>query len=75
MQAVIGFFEGIGTAISAVIDFVISFFQDIVYLIKLTGRFLAQLPSYFAWLPAPIVTLLLSIFAVVVIYKVIGREG
>lgn len=75
MQSIIGFFEGIATAIVSVIDFVVSFFEDVVYLIKLTARFLGQLPSYFVWLPSPIVALLLTIFAVVVIYKVLGREG
>lgn len=75
MQAVIGFFQGIGSAIESVISFVISFFQDVVYLIALTGRFLAQIPTYFAWLPSPLLALIVSIFAVVVLYKVLGREG
>lgn len=74
MQAVIGFFQGIGSAIESVIDFVVSFFQDLVYLITLTGKFLAAIPGYFSWLPAPLLVILLPIFSIVVLYKVLGRE-
>ena len=75
MDAVISFFKGIGDFLVSVIDFVISFFQDLIYIIKLLGKFLAQLPSYFSWLPADILALLLTLFAIVVIYKILGREG
>lgn len=75
MDAVISFFKGIGDAIVAVFDFVISFFQDLIYIIQLLGKFLAQLPGYFAWLPSDILALLLTLFAIVVIYKILGREG
>lgn len=56
-------------------DFVIGFFEDIVYIIRLTAAFVARIPSYFSWLPSEVVALVVSIFAVVVIYKVLGREG
>lgn len=75
MQGILSFFQGIGDAIVAVIDFVISFFGDIVYLIQLLGKALASLPGYIDWLPAPMVALLLVLIGVVVIYKILGREG
>lgn len=65
----------IGELISSAFDFVIGFFEDIVYVVQLTGKFVLQIPSYFAWLPAPVLTLVVAIFSVVVIYKVLGREG
>lgn len=74
MQAIIDFLSSIGSAILAGIDFVISFFEDLVYIIQLTGRFLAQLPSFFSWLPAPVVSVLLTTFAIVVVYKIAGRD-
>lgn len=64
-----------GELIRSAFDFVLGFFEDIVYIIKLTGSFVAKLPQFFSFLPAPVITLLISIFAVVVIYKVLGREG
>lgn len=74
MQSIIDFLSSIGSAILAGIDFVISFFQDIIYIIQLTGKFLTQLPSFFSWLPAPVVSVLLTTFAIVVIYKIAGRD-
>ncbi|MBQ9839097.1 MAG: hypothetical protein IJO56_06390 [Oscillospiraceae bacterium] len=75
MQGILNFFQGIGDAIVAVIDFVISFFADIVYLIQLLGKALASLPGYIDWLPPEMVTLLIVLIGVVVIYKILGREG
>lgn len=74
MQAIVDFLSGIGSAILAGIDFVVSFFEDLVYIIQLTGKFLAQLPSFFSWLPAPVVSVLLTTFAIVVVYKIAGRD-
>lgn len=74
MQAIIDSLSGIGSAILAGIDFVVSFFEDLVYIIQLTGKFLAQLPSFFCWLPAPVVSVLLTTFAIVVVYKIAGRD-
>lgn len=75
MQALIDFFSGIGEMISGAIDFVIGFFSDIVYMIQLTGKFLLQIPSYFSWLPAEVLAVIILTFTIVVIYKVLGREG
>ena len=75
MDALLQFFKGIGNVITSVIDFVIGFFQDLVYLIQLTGRFLAQIPNYFSWLPSVVTTMLIVLFSIVVVYKILGREG
>ena len=74
MQAIVDFLSSIGSAILAGIDFVVSFFEDLVYIIQLTGKFLAQLPSFFSWLPGPVVSVLLTTFAIVVVYKIAGRD-
>lgn len=75
MDAIINFLETIGNAISSVISFVISFFQDVIYMIQITGKVLAQLPSYLSWMPPQMSALLLILLAVVVVYKILGREG
>lgn len=74
MQAIVDFLSSIGSAILAGIDFLVSFFEDLVYIIQLTGRFLAQLPTFFSWLPTPVVSVLLTTFAIVVVYKIAGRD-
>ncbi|MBO5952632.1 MAG: hypothetical protein J6Q53_00680 [Oscillospiraceae bacterium] len=75
MKAIIDFFTGLFDIIDSLVDFVISFIQDIVYVIQLTASFVAQIPNYFGWLPSAYLTIIISIFSVVVIYKVLGREG
>lgn len=75
MQAILDFFVGIFEVIGSLIDFVIDFIGDLVYVVQLTAQFVGNIPVYFAWMPSQIVSVIVSIFAVVVIYKVMGREG
>lgn len=75
MDAIIKFFTGIGDLFVGAFEFLIGICADIVYIAKLTARAVAAIPSFFAWLPAPVVALLGTIFAVVVVYKILGREG
>lgn len=75
MDTILNFLNGIGEAITTVIDFVISFFKDTVYMISLLVKAVSNFPNYFTWLPGPVVALLLSLISIVVIYKILGREG
>lgn len=75
MDGLLAFFQGIGDTISSVVSFVISFFEDVVYIVQLTGKMLAQIPSYFSWIPAEFLALIITIFSIIVIYKITGREG
>lgn len=75
MNAILDFFKGIGNAIVSVVDFVIGLFEDLIYMIKILGQVIANIPSYFSWLPAELISILLIIVGVVVIYKILGREG
>lgn len=75
MQAIIDFFETIGTIITTVINFVIGLFEDLIFMIQLLGKFIVNIPSYFSWLPSSFVSVIVVIFSVVVIYKILGREG
>lgn len=69
------FFLGIANVITSLVDFVIGFVEDLVYVIKLCGRFLAKIPALFAWLPTECLVLIVALFGVVVTYKILGREG
>lgn len=75
MQEILDVIIAIGDGIKTAIDFLVSFIQDIAYVVQLTGKFVLSIPSYFTWLPVEAVAVIVSIFAVVVIYKVMGREG
>lgn len=74
MKELIAFIKGIGAAISGFFSFVFSLIEDIIYLVQLTGRMLAQIPSFFSWLPAPVLGLIISAITIAVLYKVLGRE-
>lgn len=75
MSAIIKFFTGIGDLLTGAINFLIGIIADIVYIVQLTGKAITAIPSFFAWLPTPVVTMLVTIFGVVVVYKILGREG
>lgn len=70
--------KGINTIVDFIrglIDFVVNLVQDLIYVVQLLAETVVKLPSYFGWLPAGVVALLVTIFAIVVIYKILGREG
>lgn len=67
--------KSIFNLISSIVSFIIGFFQDLVYMITLLGKFILSLPSYLIWLPPTFITAVTLIFTIVVIYKVLGREG
>lgn len=75
MEQILAFLQSIVDAITAVIDFIVDFVMDIVYIVELVGKTVISIPSYFGWLPTAAVTLIVTVFGVVVIYKITGREG
>lgn len=75
MDAIIRFFEGIGTALKSVLDFVISLFKDMAFMVQLLSKFLSSIPDYFGWLPAGVISTLVLIITIAVLYKILGREG
>lgn len=75
MQALIDFFKGFGEVIASLVDFVIDFIGDLLYVIQLLGSLLPKVPDMISWLPSACVSLIVLTFSIVLIYKIIGREG
>lgn len=75
MKAIINFFDTLIEYIKTAFDFLVGVIEDIVYITKLAYDYLSDLPRLFGFLPVEIVSILLIIFGIVVIYKVLGREG
>ena len=75
MSALIDFFVGFGSVIKSVFTFLIDTVKDLIYVIRLLGSFIIKIPDMIGWLPASCVSLIIIIFSVVLIYKIIGREG
>lgn len=75
MDGIYEFIRQIGNLLLNIFQFVIDLFQDIVYLVKITGQVVLQIPAYFSFLPGEFISILVVIFGIVVLYKVLGREG
>lgn len=75
IEKLVDFFLGLRDLIVGLVDFVVGLVEDLVYVVTLCGQFVLKIPQFFSWLPAPVVALIVTIFAIVVIYKVLGREG
>lgn len=74
MDAILDFLSLIGEAITGVIDFVVSFVMDLVYIIQVIGSVLAQIPAFFNWLPPELSAIIVVGISVAAIYKIAGRS-
>ena len=74
LDSIFNILSQIGDFFTSVGKFIVKLFNDLVYVIQLIGETVADLPNYFGWLPSELLSILLSIFAIVVIYKVLGRD-
>lgn len=75
MKAIIDTLNGFFGLVESIINFVINTILDIFYMVQLLSNVVTNLGSYFGWLPSAIVSSLLVIISIVVVYKIIGREG
>lgn len=74
MQIIVDFFTAIGDIITFVIDFVISLFEDIVFVVQLCAQLLINIGSYFSWLPAEAISMVVVMITVIIIFRIAGRE-
>ena len=74
MKAIIEDLKGIAEAVTAAIDFLFGIIEDLVYMVRLLGQFILDIPNYLQWLPSVITNIFIAIFSIVVIYKILGRE-
>lgn len=75
MQALISFFSSLGDVVVSVFEFWIKYLKDLFYVIKLLGQLALNLPTMVGWLPSACISITVLVFAVAVIYKIMGREG
>lgn len=74
MQAIINIITGFFDIVKSVVDFVISFFADVVYIVKTLGQFIVKAPLLFGFLPPAVLGIFVVGLSVVIIYKVVGRD-
>lgn len=74
MSAIISFFETLGNAIIAFIDFIIDIFRDLIWLIEMLAELSPAAPSFLTFLPAGFAYLLTLTLSIVVILRILGRS-
>lgn len=75
MSAIIDFLVGLCEIIESLFAFVFGIIGDLLYVIGLMASIVVRLGDMLGWLPGPCITLVVTTFGIVVIYKVLGREG
>lgn len=73
LEAIKTFIQNIGNFFSTLWTFVIEFFEGLVFVVKTMATIVPNIPSYFSWLPAAALTLVVTAIGLVVAYKIIGR--
>ena len=73
MNEIIQYFSELGDLLLSLVDFLISFLGDLVFFVRLIVALTANIPNYFSWLPAECVSLIVIVFAVVIVLRVLGR--
>lgn len=68
IQTIVSFFEAVWT-------FIVQLFEDIGNLVSLLKDWLTSLPDLLSFLPSSLMALIITGFGIVVLYKVLGREG
>lgn len=73
MGAILDILKSFIDAVIALINFIIKMIGDLIYFIGLLGELIPALPSFFTWLPPVAVSVLLTVFTIVVILRILGR--
>lgn len=75
MQAIVNFLSGFGETILKLWEFFIALFKDFFQFLELIFKLPVFLADCFTWLPPDIWLPLSILFGVVILYKILGREG
>lgn len=75
MQDILDALYSIADALFSVLEVIGDFINDLVWTVELLGKAILNVPNYISWLPKPLIAIVMGCFSVVIIYKVLGREG
>lgn len=67
--------ETLVQGIIALVKFIPKLLQDLIMVISLVTESAARLPAIFQIFPGVLSSILVSVLGVVVLYKIMGREG
>ena len=75
MTEIVNFLNQIIDLIIGLTKFLIQLVQDLVTVIQLLLESITKLPTILQFLPSTALALVMACFSIVIIYKVLGREG
>lgn len=75
MGAIIRMLKSLVQLIISLVKFIPVILKDFIIVIELVLNTLTSLPTLFIVFPSVLSAILMSVFGVVIIYKVLGREG
>lgn len=75
LDSILSAIDNIVEFLDTIWQFVKDFTSDTFEMIQLVGDTVAKIPDYIEWLPASVRVSIIAIFGVVIIYKILGREG
>lgn len=76
MQTLVDILNSIGEGLKTAIDFLGGFIEDLVKMAEMLAEGMATVPVWLGYFfPEELVFILVTVFAIVVIYKLLGREG
>lgn len=74
LESILDTLQSIGDFFASIIEWVADFIEDLVTMAKYLGQAVIEFPTYFDWLPASVVALLVTAVGIIVIYKFLGRD-
>lgn len=75
MSAIMNFLSSFADVIFSAVEFLIGIVKDLLYIVGLLGTLIVKIPDMIGWLPSACITLTITVFSIVIIYKILGREG
>lgn len=75
MVAIQNFLTEIGNAISLAWEFVVAMFRDFFQFLEILAKMPVYILSLFTWIPEELLAVLGITVTIVILYKVLGREG
>lgn len=61
LQSIVNGITSVVCSIGSLINFIIDFFSDLVFVITTLGNFIIKIPAYFIWLPTSLIVVLFTL--------------
>lgn len=74
LESILDTLTAIGDFLAGIVEWVAEFIEDLVTMAKYLGQAVIEFPTYFDWLPASVIALLVTAVGIVVVYKFLGRD-